>query len=130
MKAIDSKIWIGSIIAWLFVHSVGWSVGRRHTFDSSDVTQAIKYVQLIQLWVYFDCLWTLFGMSLYCLWTVSGLSLDCLWTVSGLFLDFFWNVSVLSLYCPCTVSGLSLDCLWTVSELSLDCSELSLDSRQ
>ena len=101
IKVIDTQIWRGSIIAWLF----GCLVGCRHTGDSSDVTLTFKDAQVIQLW----------GTL-----TVSGLPLDYLWTLSGLSMDCLWNVSKMSLKCLWTVSGLSLDCLWSVSGLSMD----------
>ena len=65
-----------------------WLVVCRHyTFYSSDFTLALKDAQVIQLWGYFDCLWTSSGLSLECLWTVFGLPQDCLWTVSVLSLN-------------------------------------------
>ena len=79
-----------------------------HAGDSSNLTLAFKYAQVIQLWGYLNCLWTVSGLSLDCLYTVSGLSLDCFRNVSrlslvsevscfpmnvGLFLKkFWWNI--------------------------------------
>ena len=116
MKAIDTKIWRGSIIAWLF----GCLVGCRHAANSSDVNLAFPYAQVIQLWGYLDCLWTVSGLSMDCQWTVSGLTdwlcdwifprHTCLWTASWttVLTGFVLNMTGFALY----MTGFVLHMTW------------------